>query len=250
MKKLVLYFLTVYDNAIRNLILLLGCFISCMLLLGILYSADEYITIFSYAKNGHIEDYVFVSDNIPVEKLIYNNTSSSDSDYTLENVLESLGGVEASYFAANLQVVDLERFDEDGENLMLNIAYPGTPSFNEMKMRIAEGRLPEAKNEIVMCHEAKARYYLGETILLGYMDIHKDYMDYRPLTVKVVGFMPKNPISKDVTNCIVPSNSLEALKIIEEGKGTQFDPKCVEVFLEALPDIKNVLKRYKPSKSS
>lgn len=42
----------------------------------------------------------------------------------------------------------------------------------------------------------------------------------------------------------------EALKIIEEGKGTQFDPKCVEVFLEALPDIKNVLKRYKPSKSS
>ena len=37
----------------------------------------------------------------------------------------------------------------------------------------------------------------------------------------------------------------EALKIIEEGKGTQFDPKVVEVFLEALPDIKAVLKRYK-----
>ncbi len=37
----------------------------------------------------------------------------------------------------------------------------------------------------------------------------------------------------------------EALKIIEEGKGTQFDPKIVEVFLEALPDIKAVLKRYK-----
>ena len=42
----------------------------------------------------------------------------------------------------------------------------------------------------------------------------------------------------------------EALKIIEDGKGTQFDPKCVEVFLEALPDIRNVLKRYKHSKSS
>jgi HD-GYP domain-containing protein (c-di-GMP phosphodiesterase class II) len=42
----------------------------------------------------------------------------------------------------------------------------------------------------------------------------------------------------------------EALKIIEEGKGTQFDPKCVEVFLEALPDIKNVLKRYKHSNPS
>ncbi len=36
----------------------------------------------------------------------------------------------------------------------------------------------------------------------------------------------------------------EALKIIEEGKGTQFDPKCVEVFLEALPDIKATLRRY------
>ncbi len=36
----------------------------------------------------------------------------------------------------------------------------------------------------------------------------------------------------------------EALKIIEEGKGTQFDPRCVEVFLDALPDIKAVLRRY------
>ncbi len=42
----------------------------------------------------------------------------------------------------------------------------------------------------------------------------------------------------------------EALKIIEEGKGTQFDPKCVEVFLEALPDIRNVLKRYNHTKTS
>ncbi len=42
----------------------------------------------------------------------------------------------------------------------------------------------------------------------------------------------------------------EALKIIEEGKGTQFDPKCVEVFLESLPDIRNVLKRYNHNKTS
>ena len=33
----------------------------------------------------------------------------------------------------------------------------------------------------------------------------------------------------------------ESLKIIEEGKGTQFDPKCVEVFLEAIPEITAVL---------
>lgn len=33
----------------------------------------------------------------------------------------------------------------------------------------------------------------------------------------------------------------ESLKIIEEGKGTQFDPKCVEVFLESIPEITAVL---------
>ncbi len=27
-------------------------------------------------------------------------------------------------------------------------------------------------------------------------------------------------------------------------KGTQFDPKCVEVFMDALPDIKAILRRY------
>ena len=39
----------------------------------------------------------------------------------------------------------------------------------------------------------------------------------------------------------------EALKIIEEGKGTQFDPKCVEVFMNSLPKIKAVLRRYNPN---
>lgn len=36
----------------------------------------------------------------------------------------------------------------------------------------------------------------------------------------------------------------EALKIIEEGKGSQFDPKCVEVFVEDLPNIKTILRKY------
>ena len=42
-----------------------------------------------------------------------------------------------------------------------------------------------------------------------------------------------------------PAFSLEdSIKIIKEGKGTQFDPKCVEVFLEALPEIEEVLKKF------
>ena len=34
----------------------------------------------------------------------------------------------------------------------------------------------------------------------------------------------------------------EALELIREGKGTQFDPKCVEVFLESVSEINAVLK--------
>lgn len=42
-----------------------------------------------------------------------------------------------------------------------------------------------------------------------------------------------------------PAFSLEkSIEIITEEKGKQFDPKCVEVFLEALPDVKAVLNRF------
>ncbi|MBO4903770.1 MAG: HD domain-containing protein [Lachnospiraceae bacterium] len=36
----------------------------------------------------------------------------------------------------------------------------------------------------------------------------------------------------------------KALAIIEEGKGTQFDPKCVEVFMDAVPEVTEILKKY------
>lgn len=36
----------------------------------------------------------------------------------------------------------------------------------------------------------------------------------------------------------------KALEILKEGSGTQFDPKCIEVFLEAVPEIKVILKKY------
>ena len=31
-----------------------------------------------------------------------------------------------------------------------------------------------------------------------------------------------------------------------DGKGTRFDPRCVEVFLESLPEVKDVLRRLNP----
>jgi response regulator RpfG family c-di-GMP phosphodiesterase len=36
----------------------------------------------------------------------------------------------------------------------------------------------------------------------------------------------------------------KALEMIQEGAGTQFDPKCVEVFMDSLPEVKAVLKKY------
>ena len=36
----------------------------------------------------------------------------------------------------------------------------------------------------------------------------------------------------------------KALAILEEGSGTQFDPKCVEVFMEALLEVKIILRKY------
>ena len=36
----------------------------------------------------------------------------------------------------------------------------------------------------------------------------------------------------------------EALAMIQEGSGTQFDPKCVEVFMESIPEVKVILRKY------
>ncbi len=42
-----------------------------------------------------------------------------------------------------------------------------------------------------------------------------------------------------------PAFPLEkALAIIDEGAGKQFDPKCVEVFMESLPEVQLILKKY------
>ncbi len=42
-----------------------------------------------------------------------------------------------------------------------------------------------------------------------------------------------------------PAFPLEkALAILEEGKGTQFDPKCVEVFMDSLTEVKIILSKY------
>ncbi len=39
----------------------------------------------------------------------------------------------------------------------------------------------------------------------------------------------------------------EALDLLKKGAGTQFDPKCIEVFLESLPEVKVILNKYNKS---
>ena len=42
-----------------------------------------------------------------------------------------------------------------------------------------------------------------------------------------------------------PAFPLEkALAILQEGSGSQFDPKCVEVFMDSLDEVKMILKKY------
>ncbi len=36
----------------------------------------------------------------------------------------------------------------------------------------------------------------------------------------------------------------KAIEMLQEGAGKQFDPKCVEVFIEALPEVKAIAKKY------
>ncbi len=36
----------------------------------------------------------------------------------------------------------------------------------------------------------------------------------------------------------------KAIEMLKEGAGKQFDPKCVEVFIDALPEVKAIAKKY------
>lgn len=49
--------------------------------------------------------------------------------------------------------------------------------------------------------------------------------------------------SKRVYKPAFPLN--QALEIISNGAGTEFDPKCVEVFMDSLDEVKRVLRKYK-----
>ena len=36
----------------------------------------------------------------------------------------------------------------------------------------------------------------------------------------------------------------KAIEILQEGSGSQFDPKCVEAFMDSMTDVMVILKKY------
>ncbi|MCR5675235.1 MAG: HD domain-containing protein [Lachnospiraceae bacterium] len=101
----------------------------------------------------------------------------------------------------------------------------------------AENYLKEARN-MAACHHER---WDGN----GYPE--KLYGEMIPLSARI---MAVADVFDALTSTRVykPAFPMEkAVTIIEEGSGTQFDPKCVEVFLEALPEVREVLEKYNGS---
>ncbi|MBO4637498.1 MAG: HD domain-containing protein [Clostridiales bacterium] len=99
-----------------------------------------------------------------------------------------------------------------------------------------EGYLNEARNMVASHHER----WDGK----GYPEgLHDDQI---PLSARV---MAVADVFDALTSARVykPAFPLsEAVKIIKDGSGTQFDPKCVEVLLDEMPRVKEILKKLNP----
>ena len=52
-------------------------------------------------------------------------------------------------------------------------------------------------------------------------------------------------VSKRVYKPAMPLD--QAIDILKKDSGSHFDPKCVEVFLDSLDDVKAVMKKYQDS---
>ena len=128
------------------------------------------------------------------------------------------------------------------------------------------GKLTDEEYEIMKTHTTAGRILLenaistvsGETYLKEAMNMaayHHERWDGKGypegLHGQVIPLSARIMAVADVFDALAsprvykPAFPLEkALQIIQEGAGTQFDPKCVEVFMDSIAEVKKVLKKY------
>ncbi|MCR4897070.1 MAG: HD domain-containing protein [Lachnospiraceae bacterium] len=131
------------------------------------------------------------------------------------------------------------------------------------------GKLTEEEFEIMKTHTTAGKEIMEKTInsvkgesylkearnMAGYHHERWDGKGYpEGLHGEVIPLSARVMAVADVFDALTsprvykPAFPLEkALQILEEGSGTQFDPRVIEVFMESLPQVKEVLKKYQES---
>ena len=104
------------------------------------------------------------------------------------------------------------------ENVELPLVFKKMPS--SKRRRMARGILKKVGLGDRMMHKPKERCYGG-----------KGYPAYLDALTSPRVYKPAYPIER-------------ALEIISEGSGSQFDPKCVEAFMDSLPEVRVILNKY------
>ncbi len=154
----------------------------------------------------------------------------------------------------------------------INDVYISAPLHDIGKIRIPDavlnkpGKLTDDEYEIMKTHTTAGREIIEKAITIvkgdsylkearnmaGYHHEKWDGTGYpEGLSGEVIPLSARIMAVADVFDAVSskrvykPAMSFEkAISIIEEGSGTHFDPKCVEVFIEAREEVKSVMKKY------
>lgn len=232
MKKIILYFLQVYENCVNNLVLYFGTFFISILLLYTFYYSDEFATSLMYSRNGHFDDYVFVNSTYYNMEEVELFGSEIEKTMITSTLLNSLGDISYGEYIPNLTLGDYIHKHSNGDPTTIEIYYPGTPSIIDMQIRLSQGRYPEKNNEVVLNYEASSVYSLNEIITIVYVQANDEKTDFsfHPVTVQVVGFMEKSKLFKSPDTLVSPNQSLIHLlysSSIEDYYGFSSEPFTV-----------------------